>query len=169
VALAEVIHRDGEAERAMRGGGFTQARFVAAVGLEDFEHDALGRESVEAHELDESVAVVVVVDERKRMHVEEELAIAGIDDREIAQVQGATDPVEARARGTVERLEERARAKRQAFLRLGAKQRLVAVRSAMPNREDRLEVRRQRHAVETIQAATLGAHHFPGDLAEHSR
>src|SRR5204863_118469 len=83
--------------------------------------------------------------------------------------QSAADPVEARARRAVQRMEERPRAKGQAFLRFGAEQRLMAVGRAMPNREYRLEVRRQRHSVEAIPAATLGAHHFPGDLAEHSR
>ena len=166
-ALAEMVHRDREAQLAVRRRCGGEAALVPAVVLEDFEHHALGRQAVEAHELRERAPRVRIVDERGRVHVQEKPAIARIDDRIVAQVQGPQDPVEAHARRAVQPREDLARVEPFAIDRCtGADERLVAHGDAAARAMDRLEVRGERHAAGVERAAASGAHHFPRDVPE---
>ncbi len=161
-----MVHRDSEAECAVGGRRFGEAALVAAFAFEDLEHHALGRKPVVAHELHEIAAVAVVIDHGRGMHVEEKLAPARIDLRVTAKVQSAADPVEARAAGTIPRFEQRARAQHGAVFRLRAQERLVADGRATFHAIKRLEMGRERDAVDLECCAAGRRHDFPRDVAE---
>jgi hypothetical protein len=137
---------------------------LAAFGLQDFEHDALRRQAVEAHQLGEIAPAIGIVRKRGRVDVEIQAALPAVEARVAAQVQRAAGPVEAHAAWAAHGLEELSCMHRFATARERAHQRFIARGRATLDAVDRLEDRGERDAFEREPAA--GVHDLPRHVAE---